>query len=115
MIIPWPARWAWFSLRSPVRCLGRLISPAKFQVRWAKPHAFKVRWAHPHQPPVSGLGRILQEERAPLELLKMASVESGFEASALSPKGARGIWQLMPDTARRFGLTVDSFRDDRTD
>ena len=34
---------------------------------------------------------------------------------ALSPKGARGIWQLMPDTARRYGLTVDASEDDRLD
>src|SRR5881397_809289 len=62
--------------------------PGKFQVRWAKPHAFKVRWAHPHQRPVSSLGRILEEERAPLELLKIARVESGFDTQAFSPKGA---------------------------
>ncbi len=35
-------------------------------------------------------------------------VESGFDAKAISPKGARGLMQLMPDTAVRFGVT-DSF------
>ena len=34
---------------------------------------------------------------------------------ALSPKGARGPWQLMPDTARRYGLRVDQVQDDRVD
>lgn len=28
---------------------------------------------------------------------------------------ARGIWQFMPDTARRFGLTINSETDDRLD
>ena len=36
-------------------------------------------------------------------------------ATALSPKGARGVWQFMPNTARRFGLTINSETDDRLD
>jgi soluble lytic murein transglycosylase-like protein len=34
----------------------------------------------------------------------MVSVESGFDGRAVSPKGAKGLMQLMPDTARRFGV-----------
>src|SRR5262245_34950034 len=60
------------------------------------------------------LTRILIEERLPVEVLSVALVESGFNPLALSPKGARGIWQLMPDTARRYGLTVAPGADQRT-
>ena len=60
------------------------------------------------------LGRILVEEQVPVELLAVALVESGFNPLALSPKGARGIWQLMPATAARYGLTVDPLNDHRT-
>lgn len=42
-------------------------------------------------------------------------VESGGRADALSTKGARGVWQLMPDTARRYGLRVDETLDERLD
>jgi soluble lytic murein transglycosylase-like protein len=60
------------------------------------------------------LTRILIEEKLPLEVLSVALVESGFNPLALSPKGARGIWQLMPDTARRYGLMVAPGEDHRT-
>jgi hypothetical protein len=40
----------------------------------------------------------------PALLRAIASVESGGRAQAVSPKGAKGLMQLMPDTARRFGV-----------
>lgn len=44
----------------------------------------------------------------PQLLLAVISAESGFRAKAVSPKGAQGLMQLMPATARRLGVT-DSF------
>jgi membrane-bound lytic murein transglycosylase B len=61
------------------------------------------------------LNPILEREGVPKEIASVVVVESGGRSSALSPKGALGLWQLMPDTARRYGLTVTSMRDDRLD
>lgn len=41
----------------------------------------------------------------PLLLYSVMHQESTFKAGAVSPKGARGLMQLMPFTARRFGVT----------
>ena len=58
---------------------------------------------------------ILREEGIPPEVLSVVLVESGAVLTAVSPKGARGIWQFMPETARRYGLAVTKDRDERLD
>jgi soluble lytic murein transglycosylase-like protein len=41
----------------------------------------------------------------PLLLYSIMHQESSFKSHAISPKGARGLMQLMPGTAMRFGVT----------
>lgn len=41
---------------------------------------------------------------APALVLAVIATESNFDASAVSPKNAQGLMQLIPDTARRFGV-----------
>ncbi len=48
----------------------------------------------------------------PALLTAMMEVESGFDPRAVSHKGAEGLLQLMPATARRFGV-ADSFDPDQ--
>jgi soluble lytic murein transglycosylase-like protein len=38
-------------------------------------------------------------------LRAVIAVESGYDAAAVSSRGAVGLMQLMPDTARRYGVT----------
>ncbi len=43
------------------------------------------------------------------ELLQaLIATESGFDANAVSPKGAVGLMQLMPPTAQRYGVSGDA-------
>ena len=56
---------------------------------------------------------ILQKEGIPDEIAALVLVESAGQPTARSPKGARGIWQFMPDTARRYGLAVTADLDER--
>jgi soluble lytic murein transglycosylase-like protein len=58
---------------------------------------------------------IFRQAGLPSELVAVALVESGGETTATSPKGARGVWQFMPETARLYGLVVDCARDERLD
>ena len=58
---------------------------------------------------------ILRKEGVPAGLAAVVFVESRGQVMALSPKGARGIWQFMPNTARRYGLIVTNELDERLD
>lgn len=53
------------------------------------------------------------QNQVPVSLaLAVAKVESGFNAGALSPKGARGVMQIMPTTALgEFGVEADRLWD----
>jgi soluble lytic murein transglycosylase-like protein len=46
----------------------------------------------------------------PLFVQSIVAVESAFQEHALSPKGAIGLMQVMPETAKRFGIS-DLFQD----
>ena len=58
---------------------------------------------------------ILSQVGVPVELAAIVVVESGGDPTIPSPKGALGLWQLMPDTARRYGLIVNADTDERLD
>lgn len=61
-----------------------------------------------------GLQNVFQTEGLPREIAWLAEVESTFNPKARSPAGARGLFQLMPDTAKELGLST-FLPDERTD
>jgi membrane-bound lytic murein transglycosylase D len=59
--------------------------------------------------------RILRQEGVPQDLIYLAQAESGFQPTAVSRAGARGIWQFMGSRARGYGLQRSLWVDDRQD
>lgn len=51
----------------------------------------------------------------PEELVAMAVIESAMNPLAVSRVGAKGMWQFMYNTAKHYGLHIDSFVDERLD
>jgi membrane-bound lytic murein transglycosylase D len=58
---------------------------------------------------------VFKQKGLPEELVFTAMIESGFDPLAASRAGARGLWQFMAPTARRYGLRVDRWMDERLD
>ncbi len=61
------------------------------------------------------LHELLGEAEIPDTFLYMAMVESKFLADVKSHKNAAGLWQLMPTTAKKFNLEINSNIDERLD
>lgn len=59
--------------------------------------------------------QVFRQKGLPEDLAFTAMVESGFNPVAVSRAGAKGLWQFMEQTARRYGLRVDQWVDERLD
>lgn len=71
------------------------------------------------RPPRAGelmpaLSRAFGAEGVPAEVAWLAESESTLDPAARSPAGAKGLFQLMPETARALGLST-FLPDERTD
>ncbi len=51
----------------------------------------------------------------PIELKYLSVIESGLRPQVKSPAGALGLWQFMYGTGKMYGLTENSYIDDRMD
>ena len=59
--------------------------------------------------------KILRENGIPDDFKYLAVAESALYTTATSPAGAVGFWQIMKDTGREYGLTINDEIDERYD
>ncbi|MDO8281576.1 MAG: transglycosylase SLT domain-containing protein [Thermodesulfovibrionia bacterium] len=64
---------------------------------------------------IKEMSAVFIEKGMPAELAFLPLIESGYRNHASSDKSASGIWQFIPSTARRYGLKIDSWVDERRD
>jgi hypothetical protein len=86
---------------------GRLVRSVVVRPRVPAPAA-----PLPKQPPAAArdfseaVEQVAREHRLPPQLIhSIIKVESNYNPFAVSPKGALGLMQLIPATARRFGVS----------
>ena len=58
---------------------------------------------------------MLDKYQIPLELRVLPVIESALNPRAVSRVGATGLWQFMYATGRRYGMTINSYVDERRD
>ncbi|HEY6330888.1 MAG TPA: lytic transglycosylase domain-containing protein, partial [Blastocatellia bacterium] len=58
--------------------------------------------------------QIFKQENVPLDLIWLAQAESVWKPNALSRAAAKGIWQFVPSTGLRYGLSQSAWVDDRS-
>lgn len=99
----------------PVLRTGKLVAPVVVSPQNVPEHIV-VPGAPAQAPPAekfnaaSGIDQVVDQIAAqhalPADLVhSMIKVESNYNPYAVSPKGARGLMQLVPSTARRFGVS----------
>lgn len=64
---------------------------------------------------IEKMKEILVEKGLPEALVYLPLIESGFNVNAKSRAKAVGPWQFIETTAKRYGLIVDWWRDERKD
>jgi membrane-bound lytic murein transglycosylase D len=59
--------------------------------------------------------KILKERNVPEEIVFLPLIESGFNPYAYSPARAAGYWQFIASTAKKYGLAITWWKDERRD
>ncbi|MBT8332192.1 MAG: transglycosylase SLT domain-containing protein [Deltaproteobacteria bacterium] len=80
-------------------------------ILWDRPQI--VLWIKRAKRFVPIIAKMLQEHNMPQDLKYIAIIESALRPHAGSRKGAIGFWQFMEATGRKYGLVINSEKDER--
>ena len=78
----------------------------------ADPHQV-ILWIKRSRQSLAPIEEALRTHGLPRDLKYVSVAESALRPHAGSPKGAMGYWQFIEPTGRRYGLRVDSQKDER--
>lgn len=74
-----------------------------------------TRWLKRSEDYLPHVRKVLIKHGLPQDLALLPFGESGYNVYAYSRAGAAGMWQFIPSTARKYGLTVNWWIDERRD
>lgn len=115
LLLPAPDLWQRFAAGRH----WKVCAPTPGVERWIRRYAPKPeRFGASLQPMLPLMDYVLtraEQQGLPSEIMLLPYVESHYRPDARGPGGALGMWQLMPDTARRFGLAASGGADERVD
>jgi len=78
---------------------------------WDRPQI--ILWLKRYPRYMPHIEKMLAAENLPGDIKYLAIIESALRPHAGSPKGAVGFWQFTRDTGRKYGLQVDTRKDER--
>lgn len=99
----------------PVRYDERVVRYLRFYRDSPSGRAIARAWVKKSGRYAAAIKTELSRAGLPSDLLWLSLIESSHNPTIVSPAGAAGLWQFMPDAARSYGLTVDRWVDERLD
>lgn len=90
-----------------------LISKQKEKYLKSKKHFYDM--AFHAEPYMYLIAEEIQKRHMPIELILLPIVESNFNPAATSSANAAGLWQMLPSTAKYYGVKQNKWYDGRYD
>lgn len=78
---------------------------------WDRPQV--ILWIKRSNRYIPYIEKMLKQHNMPDDLKYIPIIESALRPHAESTKGAMGHWQFIKSTGKKYGLTIDSYVDDR--
>lgn len=108
---------AWARLRAGLRLDKHQSSPQiDKELDWYRNHpAFLFKVTQRSERYLQYVVATIEQRNMPAELALLPFIESAYDPFALSRSGAAGLWQFIPGTGSKFGLTQNDAFDGRRD